>query len=59
MKRMPKVGDQVTLASSSDAWIVDQVLTHPEQVVLRLNHMPTNVQTVPWAALRYLHEERD
>jgi len=57
MNRIPKVGDPVTLASSNDVWIVDQVLTDPEQVVLRLNHIPAHVQTVPWGALIYPRED--
>jgi hypothetical protein len=57
MKRIPKVGDRVTLASSSDVWIVDQVSTNPDLAVVRLNHIPEHVKTVPWASLRYLPED--
>ena len=52
-ERIPKVGDRVALASSSDVWIVDQLLTDPNRVLLRLNGMPTHIKTVPWGALIY------
>jgi hypothetical protein len=56
MNRTPKIGDRVALASSRDVFIVDEVLRGPDRAVLRLNGMPTHVQTVPWAALIYPSE---
>jgi hypothetical protein len=56
-ERIPKIGDQVALASRSDVFIVDEVLRGPDRAILRLDGVPKHVVTVPWAALRYLRED--